>query len=89
MAKKDQWAKTDSIRCSEPRGGAGKAAPHTLCVLLQQVALILVNNFITEGRRWGYWLSSSRGYVALSSLTYSLCELVGREGSNYHPELRM
>lgn len=38
---------SDRVACSEPRGGAGKAVPHTFCVLLQHVALILVNNFIT------------------------------------------
>ena len=32
MGKKGEWVKTDKVRCSKPRGGVGKAIPHTFCV---------------------------------------------------------
>lgn len=45
--KKSEWVKIDKAGCSDPRGGVGKAVPHTFCVLLQHMALILADSFIS------------------------------------------
>ena len=88
MGKNCEWVKTDRVGCSEPMVGVGMAVPYTFCVLLQHVTLILMNNFITQGQRWGtgsalfHWEMDWGGgwSAAFFSLTVSFCELDGEGG---------
>ena len=84
MGNKCEWVKTDRVGCSEPMGGVGMAVPYTFCVLLQHITLILMNNFITQGQRWGtgsalsHWeMDWGAGSAAFFSLLAFVSLMVG------------
>lgn len=87
MGKSGEWVKTNRVRC-RPRGWVGKAAPHTFCVPLQHMALMLVITLLSraKGRDSG-GMDLGRESAASSSLTPSFHELSEGEENDGHLEL--